>query len=114
MSLIQISNLFFEYDGGIEPVFDQVSLNLDTDWRLGLIGRNGRGKTTLLRLLAGELASDGSIFPINLKKDQDLRLSAVGILSDGLPLRSDRRPSGLGRHIHNGETIAQTGGLAGG
>lgn len=61
MSLIQISNLTFEYDGALEPVFDQVSLNLDTDWRLGLIGRNGRGKTTLLRLLAGDLPYGGSI-----------------------------------------------------
>lgn len=61
MSLIQISNLSFEYEGGIEPVFDHVSLNLDTDWRLGLVGRNGRGKTTLLRLLIGELPSNGSI-----------------------------------------------------
>lgn len=61
MSLIQISNLFFEYDGGAQPVFDHVSLNLDTGWRLGLVGRNGRGKTTLLRLLAGELPDGGSI-----------------------------------------------------
>ena len=30
------------------------------DWRLGLIGRNGRGKTTLLRLLMGELPHEGS------------------------------------------------------
>lgn len=61
MSLIQISNLSFEYEGGTEPVFEHVTLNLDTDWRLGLVGRNGRGKTTLLRLLAGELPDGGSI-----------------------------------------------------
>lgn len=62
MSLIQISKLSFEYDGALEPVFSNVELSLDTNWRLGLVGRNGRGKTTLLRLLAGELPCGGSIF----------------------------------------------------
>ena len=34
---------------------------IDTDWKLGLIGRNGRGKTTLLRLLLGGLEYRGNI-----------------------------------------------------
>lgn len=55
MSQIQISDLSFTYEGSFEPVFENLSLTLDTDWRLGLVGRNGRGKTTLLRLLLGEL-----------------------------------------------------------
>lgn len=55
MSMIQISNLSFTYQGSFTPVFQNVSLTLDTSWRLGLIGRNGRGKTTLLRLLQGAL-----------------------------------------------------------
>lgn len=49
MSLIQIKNLTFRYDNGIENIFDDVSVNLDTNWKLGLIGRNGKGKTTLLQ-----------------------------------------------------------------
>lgn len=61
MSLINISELTFGYDGSAENVFENVSLNLDTSWRLGLTGRNGRGKTTLLRLLAGELEYRGKI-----------------------------------------------------
>ena len=61
MSQIQISDLTFSYDGSFEPVFERVSLTVDTDWRLGLIGRNGRGKTTLLRLLCGELEYRGTI-----------------------------------------------------
>ncbi len=61
MSLINISNLSFSYEGSSEPVFSNVSLRLDTDWRLGLTGRNGRGKTTLLKLLSGELCGQGSI-----------------------------------------------------
>ena len=35
---------------------------LDTDWRLGLTGRNGRGKTTLLHLLSGALDARGAIY----------------------------------------------------
>lgn len=40
MSLIQISGLTFGYEGSPENVFENVSLRLDTDWRLGLTGRN--------------------------------------------------------------------------
>ena len=63
MSQISIQNLSFSYPGSHLPVFRELSLSLDTGWRLGLVGRNGRGKTTLLRLLAGELQPDegGSI-----------------------------------------------------
>lgn len=61
MSLIEIHHLSFTYENSCEPVFQGVDLRLDTDWRLGLIGRNGRGKTTLLRLLTGELKGRGSI-----------------------------------------------------
>lgn len=42
-----IQNLTFTYDGSSEPVFPGWSAELDTSWRLGLTGRNGRGKTTL-------------------------------------------------------------------
>lgn len=61
MSMIQISNLTFGYEGSAETIFDHVSLRLDTDWRLGLIGRNGRGKTTFLNLLRGQFEYQGRI-----------------------------------------------------
>ena len=51
MSLIEIRNLTFAYPGSFDNVFEGLNLRLDTSWRLGLVGRNGRGKTTLLRLL---------------------------------------------------------------
>ena len=53
MALIQVSKLTFGYDSGMPPIFRNVSFQIDTDWKLGSIGRNGRGKTTLLRILAG-------------------------------------------------------------
>lgn len=52
MSLIQVRNLTFAYEGSYDNIFENVSLNLDTDWKLGFTGRNGRGKTTFLKLLA--------------------------------------------------------------
>jgi len=48
----------FEYPGQYRPVFENVNLMLSTSWRLGLVGRNGRGKSTLLRLIAGDLKPD--------------------------------------------------------
>ena len=61
MALIQITTLTFGYEGSPDLVFEDLSLRLDTDWRLGLVGRNGRGKTTLLRLLRGEQEYRGTI-----------------------------------------------------
>ena len=61
MSLIQFSDVSFTYDGSYDPVFEHLNLQLDTNWKLGLIGRNGRGKTTMLRLLMGQLEPSGRI-----------------------------------------------------
>lgn len=61
MSLIQVSDLTFAYDGSYENVFDHVSFQIDTDWKLGFTGRNGRGKTTFLKLLMGRYEYRGSI-----------------------------------------------------
>lgn len=58
---LSIRNLSFTYDGSYTPVFEQLSVNFDTSWRLGLIGRNGKGKTTLLRLLQKQLPYQGQI-----------------------------------------------------
>ena len=61
MSLIQVSNLTFAYEGSYDPIFENVSFQIDTNWRLGFTGRNGRGKTTFLNLLLGRFPYQGSI-----------------------------------------------------
>ncbi len=61
MSLIQVSDLSFTYEGSYAPVFEHVSFQIDTDWKLGFTGRNGRGKTTFLRLLQGMYEYEGHI-----------------------------------------------------
>src|SRR5699024_9886330 len=43
---------------GMTRLFDQLSLGLDAGDRVGVVGRNGDGKTTLLRLLAKRLDAD--------------------------------------------------------
>ena len=61
MSLINVTNLTFAYNGSYDNIFEYVSFQLDTDWKLGFIGRNGRGKTTFLHLLLGKYEYCGSI-----------------------------------------------------
>ena len=61
MSLISVNNLTFCYDGSYNNIFEDVSFNIDTDWKLGLIGRNGKGKTTFLKLLQGKYKYKGTI-----------------------------------------------------
>ena len=61
MSMIDVSNLTFGYEGSPELIFDHVSFQIDTSWKLGFTGRNGRGKTTFLRLLQGKYPYSGTI-----------------------------------------------------
>lgn len=61
MSLINISNLTFSYEGSFHNIFENVSFQIDTDWKLGFTGRNGRGKTTFLKLLMGKYEYSGTI-----------------------------------------------------
>ena len=53
MSQISVNHLTFYYEGSPENIFEDVSFQIDTDWKLGFVARNGRGKTTFLKLLLG-------------------------------------------------------------
>lgn len=94
MSLINVEHLTFSYPSSLEPVFKDVSFKLDTDWRLGLIGRNGRGKTTFLKLLMGEESHSGTIscpaeciyFP---QTPADPTLLSCDVLAELYPLAED-------------------------
>lgn len=61
MSLLKITRLTFAWPGSYDNVFTDLDLQWDTAWKLGLIGRNGRGKSTLLHLLAGGQGDSGAI-----------------------------------------------------
>ena len=102
MSQITIQNLSFTYEGDHTPVFQDLNLQLDTGWKLGLVGRNGRGKTTLLHLLDGSLEGTGRLscperplyFPRPVSRPQR---PARQVLMEGIPEEDEWR---LLRELH--------------
>lgn len=85
MSEISVNHLTFGYDGAAQNVFENVSFHMDTKWKSGLIGRNGRGKTTLLKLLMRELEYSGTIvskvdfqyFPYEISDENELTIEIL-------------------------------------
>lgn len=61
MSMIKVENLTFSYPGSYDNIFENAAFQIDTDWKLGFVGRNGRGKTTFLNLLLGKYEYSGRI-----------------------------------------------------
>ncbi len=53
--IVELEDVTFAYDGG-ENLFEKLSITVGTGDRIGIIGPNGRGKSTLLRSIAGELS----------------------------------------------------------
>ena len=68
MAQIKVNNLTFYYEGSSDNIFENVSFSIDTNWKLGFMGRNGKGKTTFLNLLLGKYEYTGSI-STNMKFD---------------------------------------------
>ncbi|MEV5028038.1 Lsa family ABC-F type ribosomal protection protein [Paenibacillus sp. LPE1-1-1.1] len=85
MSLINVTNLTFAYDGSYDNIFENVSFQIDTDWKLGFTGRNGRGKTTFLNLLLGNYEYSGNIsanvsfeyFPYRIENKENNTLDVI-------------------------------------
>ena len=92
MAQILVTDLTFSYEGSFDAILENVSFNIDTSWKLGLIGRNGKGKTTLLNLLLGKYEYSGSIlasmpfdyFPYQVS-GPDLTLSASELVEKWKP-----------------------------
>jgi lincosamide and streptogramin A transport system ATP-binding/permease protein len=51
MSLVSVSNLTFGYDGSLNNVFEDVSFNIDTDWKLGLIRKKWKRKNYFFKII---------------------------------------------------------------
>lgn len=90
MSQISVNNLTFYYEGSYDNIFENVSFQIDTDWKLGFIARNGKGKTTFLKLLTGKYEYKGSIssavcfdyFPFEIK---DKEKNTIDIIEEIYP-----------------------------
>ncbi|SET69581.1 Lsa family ABC-F type ribosomal protection protein [Lacrimispora sphenoides] len=89
MSLINVANLTFAYEGSYDNIFENVSFQIDTDWKLGFTGRNGRGKTTFLNLLLGKYEYSGSIsanvtfeyFPYEVEEQSNFTIDIIREIS---------------------------------
>ena len=89
MAQINVSNLTFGYEGSYDTIFENVSFSIDTSWKLGFVGRNGKGKTTFLQLLLGKYECQGAItrsvvfdyFPYPMKQ-KDLERTAAELMED--------------------------------
>ena len=109
MSVISVEDLTFSYGSDGDYIFRNVSFRIDTDWKLGFIGRNGRGKTTFLRLLMGEYEYSGRIVSsvgLSLKRKQpplkvvEIKIfkiqekSSCGILGVEVTSRNEEKTTG--------------------
>jgi len=85
--LIQLEDASVGYDG--KAILERLDLRLDPDDRLALLGRNGNGKTTLARLLSGQLeAMSGSMAaPGKLKVGYFTQYQVEELDSDATPLQ---------------------------
>jgi cobalt/nickel transport system ATP-binding protein len=73
-SLIELQNLTFAYPGSPTPVFEDFNFQLLPGQRLGLVGPNGCGKTTLLHLIMGLLRTQAGrifVFGQEVSKEKD-------------------------------------------
>lgn len=69
MALLSLQNARIAFGG--HQLLNNVSLHIEKNQRICLLGRNGEGKSTLLKILAGEIAPDSG----ELHKDQSVRVS---------------------------------------
>ncbi len=77
---IELRNVSFTYEGSDKPVLKNISMKIRADEKIALVGNNGAGKTTIVKLLcglypptSGEILIDGkSIDDIGVEKYQDM------------------------------------------
>lgn len=77
MQILSIKELMVSF--GHKPLFQGVQLQVNVGERIALVGRNGVGKSTLLRIIAGEESPDGGTI-------QYSKNSTVSMLSQTVPL----------------------------
>lgn len=79
MILISVQELQKSF--GVHEVLRSVTFSLQKGEKMGLVGVNGCGKTTLMRMIAGEMQPDGG----SIHRNKDLRVGYLAQLDD-IPL----------------------------
>jgi ATP-binding cassette subfamily F protein 3 len=93
--MIKISNLSKSF--GDQLLFKDITFNVNKRERVGLVGRNGHGKTTLFRLILGRLAPDSGLISIPRKYsighvEQDICFTRDTVLGEAsLGLQPEQR-----------------------
>ena len=78
-TMLHAKDLSFDYPGrerapGERPLIEGLTVHVDRGERVGVVGRNGKGKSTLLRLLAGELEPAGG----EIRRHDEVKLGYFG------------------------------------
>ncbi|HST59715.1 MAG TPA: ABC-F family ATP-binding cassette domain-containing protein [Longimicrobium sp.] len=68
--VVELDAVTYAHPGAASPVVDGVSLRITGPERVAIVGPNGTGKTTLLRLMTGELAPDSGTARLGLPAEE--------------------------------------------
>ncbi len=79
--MLNIHNLTVSFSG--ENLFEGITFRLNAGDRVGLIGKNGAGKSTMLKVLSGEISPDGG----SIATEKNLR---IGFLKQDLDFESGK------------------------
>lgn len=80
MLVLSCSNLSKAF--GIDPILEDISFNVENGDKIGVVGLNGTGKTTLFNILAGEMSKDSG--EIYIQKD-----TKIGYLKQNTSIESE-------------------------
>ncbi|MGB0608361.1 MAG: ABC-F family ATP-binding cassette domain-containing protein [Paracoccaceae bacterium] len=91
--MLKISNISYSIEG--RPLFDGASATIPDGHKVGLVGRNGTGKTTLFRLIRAELALEGGSLSLPSRAQiggvaQEVPSNEVSLIDTVLAAHSER------------------------